>query len=130
MSQFFRACDHEEWRKCGLQNYEDYSECIEYVNQSEYGDDQLEGEWFFIPDEALADGDRVIYHGTFGNYNSPGSSHATYANVYDMNDPDDVGELIRDRDTWEGQEEYANDEPDEDNFDVFRDGHEPWSREE
>lgn len=61
-----------------MKDFCDYSDCIEYVNQSEYGDGQLEGEWYYGDDEAL-----TIYSGTFGNYNSPGASCYTTSETFE-----------------------------------------------
>jgi hypothetical protein len=81
-SEHYCAFDHKAWSAAGLKDYGDFAECVEYVEQSEYGDDQLEGGWWYADDAAL-----TIYTGTFGNYNSPGASSYTFADVYD--DPDE-----------------------------------------
>lgn len=77
MIERYCASDYRSWAEAGLKDFRDFSDCVEYVNQSEYGDGQLEGEWFYYEDRS-----KTIYHGTFGNYNSPGSSCHTYALVY------------------------------------------------
>jgi hypothetical protein len=61
-----------------LKDFGDFADCVEYVNQREYGDGQLEGQWWYDDDEHS-----TIYYGSFGNDNSPGASSCTYAEVYD-----------------------------------------------
>ena len=78
----YTAFDHKEWSKAGLEDFEKFSEMVEYINQTELGDGTLEGEWYYCDDESM-----TIYHGTHGNDNSPGASCYTYATVFD-----DVGE--------------------------------------
>lgn len=73
----YRAFDHKAWAEAGLKDFSEYADKVTYINQSEYGDGQLEGEWFYADDAT-----RTIYSGTFGNYNSPGASSYTYADVY------------------------------------------------
>lgn len=93
----YRAYDHKGWSEAGLKDFGDYAECVEYINQAEYGDGQLEGDWYYCDDE-----NRTIYYGTFGNFNSPGAEHYTSANVYaDMDDYQHEVERL------EGMEEYA-----------------------
>lgn len=124
------AFNHKEWDDAGLENYEDFSDKIEYVNQREIGDCS-EGEWFYIADKPRPDGSKVIYHGTFGNYNSPGASSYTYAEIFenapcdeeDIADGADPNEFCNEAyddavDHWESQEEWAeDDEDDEDDED-------------
>jgi hypothetical protein len=92
----FTACDYAEWKNAGFKDFEDFSECVEYVNQSEYGDDQLEGEWYYADDET-----HVIYWGSFGNYNSPGASHFTYAEQFTV---EEYQKAVK---RWESMPEYA-----------------------
>ena len=61
-----------------LKDFGDYADCVEYVNQSEYGDGQYEGEWYYGDDDNL-----TLYTGTFGNYNSPGASDYTYVETFE-----------------------------------------------
>jgi hypothetical protein len=77
MSESYKASDYKSWKEAGLKNFEEFSYAIEYVNQRDIGD-QLEGGWWYADDEKL-----TIYTGTFGNYNSPGASYYTNAEVYD-----------------------------------------------
>jgi hypothetical protein len=74
----YSAFDHKEWEAAGLKDFGDFAECVEYINQCEYGDGQLEGDWYYGDDDTL-----TVYAGSFGNYNSPGASAYTFANVYD-----------------------------------------------
>jgi len=118
-----KASDHAEWEQNSLADYGDFSDCVEYCNQSEdafsgYGD------WHYIPDEPLAmmkdvgeykANERVIYFGSYGNDNSPGASHYTYAEIFDMDDEDDAAEFEKRKAEWESCEEYLPcDDEDED----------------
>lgn len=100
--------DHKGWEAYGLKDFGDYAECVEYVNQTEYGDGQLEGEWFYVDDALyIVEGQgqfRVIYHGTFGNYNSPGSSCHTHALLFDV--PGQMAHFEAVKEEWEGMPEY------------------------
>ena len=61
------AFNHAEWERHFLQDFGDFSEQVEYVNQQpDFGDCDC-GDWFFIPDEPLPSGQRVIFFGSFGN---------------------------------------------------------------
>ncbi len=105
MSQSYNAFDHKGWGAAGLKDYCDFSDAIEYVNQSEYGDGQLEGAWYYCDDET-----RTIYCGSFGNYNSPGASSYTYAEVYDEEERE---EYEADKRKWESKPEYLDNGEDE-----------------
>lgn len=96
----YRAYDRKEWSEAGLKDFGDYAEGIEFINQTEYGDGQLEGDWYYCDDE-----NRTIYHGTFGNYNSPGAEHYTSAVVYA-----DVDDYQFGVERLEGMEEYLDGE--------------------
>src|SRR5262245_45372657 len=91
------AADHRPWDAAGLKDYGDFAECVTYCNQSEYGCDQLEGDWWYADDDTP-----TIYSGTFGNYNSPGASWYTFAAVYD-----DVDEYLAEVARLEGIPEYV-----------------------
>lgn len=72
------AFDHKNWAESGFLDYGDFSDMVEYVNQQEDGPDSYRGHWWYGDDEA-----RVLYFGSFGNYNSPGASSHTYAERFD-----------------------------------------------
>lgn len=74
----YRPSDYASWESAGLKDFGDYSDSIEYREQRECYGDSLEGGWFYGDDDTL-----TIYSGTYGNYNSPGASHYTSADVYD-----------------------------------------------
>jgi hypothetical protein len=93
----FRACDYKEWDAAGLNAIQERHE-MEYCNQEEDGCDSLAGEWFIADDAA-----RTIIYGTFGNYNSPGASHYTYADVYT-----DEAEYRAALAEWEAKPEYLD----------------------
>ncbi len=103
-STSYRAWDHAEWQAAGLNKVWDKHE-MEYVNQEEDGFDCLRGEWFIADDDT-----RTIISGTFGNDNSPGASHYTYAEVYD--DTEEYRVALAE---WEAKPEYleSEDEGDE-----------------
>ena len=65
------AFNHREWARYNLANFEDFADMISECNQ---GEDAFSGfgEWFYVPDERLANNDAVIYFGTWGNDHSPG----------------------------------------------------------
>jgi hypothetical protein len=129
MSTHVKASDYKEWEKYGLEDYGDFSDCTSDCNIRTYGDDSTTGTWFYIPDEPLKNinpdvieeelqGDhgpvvphfRVIYHGSWGNDNSPGASHYTYAEIYDMNDEEDVVAYEKFSEELESAEEFLPDE--------------------
>lgn len=93
----YTACYYDAWEAAGLLNFDDFAECVEYVNQREDGFEVLAGDWFYPHDET-----KTIYFGTFGNYNSPGASHCTYAEVYD--NEDEYREAVA---SWEAMPEYS-----------------------
>ena len=101
----FNAWNQKEWEAAGLMNFEDFSDAIEYVNQRDIGD-QLEGGWWYSDDDKL-----TIYTGTFGNYNSPGASSYTNADIYD-----DEDEYKAEVAKLEAMPEYDELEDDEDDF--------------
>lgn len=114
MSFTVKASDHSEWEKNSLEDFCDFSDKIEYVNQ---GEDAFSGygEWHYIPDEPLAPmkdvgeykaNERVVYYGTYGNDNSPGASHYTYGEIFDMDDEEDAAEYNRVVARWKEQDEY------------------------
>ena len=70
------AWDHKEWAAQGLRDYADFED-VTYVNQEDFGD-YYEGDWFYDDKDTL-----TIYYGSFGNYNAPGASSYTYADVYE-----------------------------------------------
>ena len=110
MSTTYNAFDHKGWASAGLKDFAAFSDMIEYVNQSEYGDGQLEGEWFFADDEHLPDGSFAIYWGTFGNDNSPGADSYTYAEVYSQDEIEEYDTAVRE---WVAKEEYLDSEEEE-----------------
>lgn len=67
--------DHAEWEKNRL-NVE--MENATYINQIESGFGDDKGEWFDVDDDHL-----IVYTGTFSNDHSPGSSHNTYAEIFE-----------------------------------------------
>lgn len=88
------AHEYAMYKTYGLKDYCEYSDKVTYVNQRDYPD-YTEGEWYYDDEDEYITWlgrNKVIYHGTFGNYNSPGYSHYTYAEVYDMDNADDVKE--------------------------------------
>ncbi len=91
--------DYTAWAAHGLDELQARHE-MEFVNQEEDGPDQLCGEWYIADDEK-----RVIIYGTFGNYNSPGASHYTEAEVYD--DEDEYRAALAE---WEAKPEYTEEQ--------------------
>jgi hypothetical protein len=102
MSRSYNAFNHKAWAEAGLKDYGDFADMVEFVNQTEYGDGQLEGEWYYCDDET-----RTIYTGTFGNYNSPGADSYTNADVYDE---DEIDEYNAEKAKLEAQDEYSDEQ--------------------
>jgi hypothetical protein len=105
------AFNDEEWKRHGLADYSDFADRITECN---VGEDSFSGfgEWFFVPDETLPNGDRVIYFGSWGNDNSPGASTYTNAEIFDALDPDQLVEFSKRVDHWENQPEYIETDDD------------------
>lgn len=101
-TESYTASNHKEWEKAGLKDYGDFSDCVEYVNQEDDYCDSLRGEWWYADDETT-----TIYSGTFGNYNSPGASQYTYAEVFC--DADEYKAAVAE---WEAKPEYLEHEDD------------------
>ncbi len=115
MSFTVNARNHNEWKRNGLQDFGDFAECVEYVNEREFADHNS-GDWFYIPDTVLppmegvdyegkTPNERAIYFGSYGNDNSPGASDYTNAEIFDMDDPEDVAEFEKRKAEWEGAPE-------------------------
>lgn len=100
------AFNHEEWKHHGLADFSDFADQISECNM---GEDAFSGfgEWYFIPDEPLSNGDRVIYFGSWGNDNSPGASTYTNAEIFDALDSEQLVEFSKRVDHWESQSEYV-----------------------
>ena len=113
------AFNHAEWTRHGLADYGDFADQITEVNVSK---DAFSGngEWFFVPNEPLPNGDHVIYFGSWGNDNSPGASAYTNAEIFDALDPDQLVEFSKRVEHWENQPEFAEEDDVEDPSD------EPW----
>lgn len=113
MAFTINAFNHQEWRRYGLADYGDFADMVAECNQ---GEDAFSGygEWFYIPDEPLANNNRVIYFGTWGNDNSPGASSYTNAEIFDMDDAEDAAEYAKRVQEWESQPEWEEVEEDAD----------------
>jgi len=109
MSFTISAFHHDEWRIRGLADFGDFADKIIEVN---VGEDSFSGfgDWFFIPVAPLANGDRVIFFGSWGNDNSPGASMYTSAEIFDGADPDELAEFTIRVQEWESKPEFV--EPD------------------
>ena len=105
MSFTLTAFNHTEWDRHGLQYYGDFADEVTECNVGENSFSRY-GQWFYIPDEPLPGNDKVIYFGTWGNDNSPGASSYTYAEVFDMHDPEDATEYRKRVKYWESQPEW------------------------
>ena len=113
MSFTISAFNHDEWNRYSLADFSDYADQITEVNVSE---DAFSGngDWYFIPNEPLPNGDRVIYFGSWGNDNSPGASTYTNAEIFDVLDPNQLIEFSKRVDHWESQPEYVESDDDYD----------------
>ena len=119
MSFTISAFNHDDWNRCSLADFSDFADQIAEVNVSEDAFSGF-GDWFFVPNEPLPNGDRVIYFGSWGNDNSPGASMYTHAEIFDALDPDQLIEFSKRVDHWENQPEFAEEDDVEDPLD------EPW----
>lgn len=108
MSFTVNAFNHEEWQRHNLRDFADFADRITFCNQSECGDGQFEGEWYFIDDQPLANLDRVIYFGSFGSDHSPGASSYTNAEIFDG--IDELADFTLRAQEWESRPEY-DDQP-------------------
>lgn len=106
MSFTITAFNHQEWARYGLADYGDFADMVTECNVAEDAFSGY-GEWFYIPDDPLPNNDRAIYFGTWGNDNSPGASRYTYAEIFNMDDPDDAAEYEKRVKKWESQAEWT-----------------------
>jgi hypothetical protein len=99
------AFNHLEWERLGLANYGSFADMI---SECCVGEDAFSGygKWWFVPEEPLPSGDRVIYFGSWGNDNSPGASTYTHAEIFDVSSPDEAKAFERRVRDWESQPEY------------------------
>lgn len=108
------SCD--AYAYAGFADYSDYSDRVEYCDQREYGDGQLEGNWYYIPDPESPHnptGLRAIYSGTFGNYNSPGADSCTHAESFDLADQADADRYANLCRVWTDSDEFAESQEEE-----------------
>lgn len=105
------AYDDAEWKRHGLADFSDFADMIAECNM---GEDSFSGfgEWFYVPNEPLPNGDRVIYFGSWGNDNSPGASMYRNAEIFDALDPEQLVEFSERVDHWESQPEYVETDDD------------------
>jgi hypothetical protein len=98
--------NHKEWSAHNLADYGDFADYVTYCNE---GEDAFSGygEWYYVPDEPLPNGDRVIYFGSYGNDNSPGASSYTYAEIFDGEDQEDLERFKKQVGEWEAQPEWV-----------------------
>ncbi len=116
MSITMHAHDHKDWEVYKLADYGDFSECISECNVRDDYADSTAGDWFYVPDETLTNEQgtfRVIYYGSWSNYNSPGASHYTHAELYDVADEDDMEQFEKDKSHWEGLPESIESDDEE-----------------
>ena len=104
------AFNHAEWVQHGLADYCDFADQISECN---VGEDTFSGfgEWFFVPEEPLPNGDKVIYFGSWGNDNSPGASSYTNAEIFESTEEAEFQRRVK---HWESQPEYVEVEDVED----------------
>jgi len=100
------AFDHDEWKRHGLAAFGEFADQITECN---VGEDAFSGfgDWYYIPDEPLPNGDRVIYFGRWGNDNSPGASTYTNAEIFDGLDSDQLTKFSKRVEHWEEQPEFV-----------------------
>jgi hypothetical protein len=93
MSKTICAFNHDDWQRLGLADFGSFADRVSEVNVGDEGDGGGYGEWFFVPDEPLPSGLRVIYYGSWGSDHSPGASQHTYATLFNVSDPDELAEF-------------------------------------
>ena len=113
MSFSINAGQQAEWKSLGLADFRDFSEKITECNVGDNGDSGF-GQWFFVPEEPMPNGDRVFYFGSWGNYNSPGAWAYTNAEIFDGDDPADLAEFQTWVKHWKNQPEFVETDEDED----------------
>lgn len=102
MSISITAARPDEWQRHGLADFTRFADRISTCNVSQDGTSRY-GEWFFVPDEPLPGGGRVVYFGSWDDDYAPGAPAYTHAEVFTGGDPDDLAEFtLRVRD-WAGQ---------------------------
>lgn len=113
MSFTISAFNHAEWQRHGLADFAKFGDRITEIN---VGEDSFSGygEWFYVPDEPLPNGDRVIYFGSWGNDNSPGASMYTHATLFDVSDSDELANFAQRVRELESQPEF-DEQPDDGN---------------
>lgn len=99
--------NHDEWERHGLAKFSDYADRITECNLGD-GSYGAFGKWFFVPNEPLPSGDRVIYFGRWGNDDSPGASSYSHAEIFDVANPVDAKAFENRVRHWESQPEYAD----------------------
>ena len=109
MSHSVNAFHVDEWDSLGLADYSDFSDKTTECNMEELGDG-TRGEWFYIPEGVLPNGDMVIYWGTWNDDHSPGASCYTYAEVYDPSEKEDYLKGVK---HWEDAPEWLDEDEEE-----------------
>jgi hypothetical protein len=105
MSITINAFSNEEWERHGLAEFGDFADQIAECNIREERFSGY-GEWFYVPDKPLPNGDRVIYFGSWSKDTCPGASIYTNADIFDGNDPDDLSDFALRVRHLESQPEY------------------------
>lgn len=109
MSFTVNASDPAQWRRLGLAEFAEFEDSITERN---VGKDY--GEWFFVPDEPLPTGERVIYFGSWDSDHGPGASAHTHATLFNMASEEglaDFAERVRDLESQPEQDDQF--EPDD-----------------
>ena len=102
MSISITAAQHDRWRRHGLDDYAQFAGRIRPCNVGQDGVSRY-GEWFFVPDEPLPDGSRVVYFGSWDDDEAPGAPAHTHAEVFAGDDPEDLAEFILRVRHWDDQ---------------------------
>ena len=89
----------KQWEDLGLYKVLQKHE-MTFCRQEQDMEDTFQGSWWAADDETL-----TIFHGTFGDSNSPGASHFTCAQICS-----DEETYQREVKYWESQEEYLEEE--------------------
>lgn len=106
MNSTICAFSHQRWEQRGLACFTDFADQISEVNA---GEDALGGfgEWFFVPEEPLPTGERVIYFGSWSSDHCAGASMYTHAEIFDVADPQDAAKFAERVSDWESLPEWT-----------------------
>ncbi len=93
MQVCFCAMSQEKWAEYNLASFDEFADRVECCLMGEDRHDWF-GRWYFVPEEPLPNGFRVIYSGLWSGSRAPDDPMNIVAEIYDVSSP-------------EGQDEFA-----------------------